>query len=214
MTDIAHADWENIKHLHPTQPNVGYAEVEIRKEKFRKMSESEIEDALREKVLPVVRGPDGDYYVTDHHHFIRAMIEADRDVTKFKINIIADWKDLDPVQFWMKMRQKKYLYPFDNGKEIAAPNELPTKFEDLTDDPFRGLAYLIREAGGFEKTDEYFAEYQWADFFRSKFPNDLVRKDPEKYLEQAMKLASSLEASKLPGYKRQKIDCSKKLGEK
>ena len=70
----------------------------------------------------------------------------------------------------------------------------------MRDDPYRSIAWVVRDNGGYRDTDELFAEFHWANFFRSRIPLEMVQNDFLKAVEEAMKLASSKDAEKLPGY--------------
>jgi hypothetical protein len=70
----------------------------------------------------------------------------------------------------------------------------------LADDPYRSLAWAVREAGGFTKVDVPFFEFKWADFFRKRIVIERTENGPKKAFEEAMKLARSSEASHLPGF--------------
>jgi hypothetical protein len=54
--------------------------------------------------------------------------------------------------------------------------------------------------GGYEKASTAFAEFLWADFFRTRVKIVPTREEVDKAVKQALKPAASPEASKLPGY--------------
>jgi len=58
----------------------------------------------------------------------------------------------------------------------------------------------VRNAGGFEKTPTAFAEFAWADFFRTRIVVGPTRAEFDQAVKQAPKLASSADAANLPGY--------------
>ena len=72
--------------------------------------------------------------------------------------------------------------------------------------PYRSLAGLVRQNGGFCKSFREFAEFAWADWFRSKFPtldNQNLPSDPNDKnatVDEAVEMAHSSEAQGLPGY--------------
>jgi hypothetical protein len=45
---------------------------------------------------------------------------------------------------------------------------IPSNVAGLIDDPYRSLAAFVRNAGGYIKTPEPSAGFQWADFFRTR----------------------------------------------
>ena len=50
------------------------------------------------------------------------------------------------------------------------PRLLPEDIRGLADDPYRSLAWALRHAGAYEKTDLAFSEFKWADFLRTAQP--------------------------------------------
>jgi len=90
-------------------------------------------------------------------------------------------------------------------------------------DPYRSLAWIMREHHGYLKSNAPFSEFRWADFFRKRVLVDkdvLAGKssfddfaftvdeqgrleltgDGEEVFEEAMNLVRSSEAHGLPGY--------------
>jgi hypothetical protein len=53
--------------------------------------------------------------------------------------------------------------------------------------------------GGFKKSSAPFAEFRWADFFRTRISSDLIRQNMHKAVKKALKLARSQVACGLPG---------------
>jgi hypothetical protein len=94
---------------------------------------------------------------------------------------------------------------------------LPAHVKDLSNDPYRGLAWYVRTHFGYNKMPADFAEFQWAQFFRMRMilDNRLLKNqiedvdillakmkdaDREVLIEEAIHLANSSEAAGLPGY--------------
>jgi len=85
-------------------------------------------------------------------------------------------------------------------------SQLPKTLEAMTDDPYRSLAWFVRHKGGFCKSSREFAEFAWADWFRSKsltleiqyLPSD--PNDKNATVDEAVEMAHSSEAESLPGY--------------
>jgi hypothetical protein len=80
-------------------------------------------------------------------------------------------------------------------------DEMPRTLAELQDDPFRSLSWAVKKAGGFAKDKTPFSEFRWADFFRSRIPLELVRRDFAFAQALAMHVAHSIEASALPGWR-------------
>ena len=85
--------------------------------------------------------------------------------------------------------------------QLTRSNALePKRIAALVDDPYRSLAGLVRNAGGFAKDQAPFAEFLWADFFRPQVAARLIDKDPKRATREALRLARSDEARYLPGW--------------
>jgi hypothetical protein len=80
---------------------------------------------------------------------------------------------------------------------------IPDVVSGLTDDPYRSLAAFVRDAGGYVKTPEPFAEFQWAEFYRTRIPMWANEFQFNAAVEQGVHLASSPDARTLPGSKPQ-----------
>ena len=70
-----------ISDLHPTQASVGMMEVRIKAEKLRdelhRRAIGFFKYLLRhDKEEPVIIGPGGVFYITDHHHLARALYDV------------------------------------------------------------------------------------------------------------------------------------------
>jgi hypothetical protein len=193
---------QNILDLKPTQFAVGMMEVDEKIKIVRDYSKKERRAFVKETPVPVVVSPHGDLYVTDHHHFLCVCYHLG--IKKVRVSIVEDHKGkkLTFGQFWKWMHRNKALYPYCQfGEGPREPLYLPKDIRGLADDPYRSLAWFVRKAGAFENSDKNFAEFQWANFFRSK--KLLDRTGPWGFargLVRAAKLAQSAEAKHLPGY--------------
>ena len=124
------------------------------------------------------------------------------------------------------MHQSNWVYLFDeNGGGPQAPATLPRHIKDLKHDPYRSLAWLVRDHHGYLKNDAPFSEFKWANFFRTHIllDQDLLAgkhtfdefrassvdehgtleltDDGKEVIDEAMFLASSAEARGLPGFR-------------
>jgi hypothetical protein len=189
-----------IEKVHPTQFAVGYWEVKQRAANIARHGPSRLELYEEEHLALLVVGPGGEPYLVDGHHLCRAMLKAGRGTT-VEARVVANWRDLPVAEFWNKMRQSNYVYPYDNqGRGPLDVARLPKKVTELTDDPYRSLAWAVRNRGGFQKTTGSFAEFQWANFFRKRIEIGRKEKDFEKAVKAALKICHSTEAKNLPGY--------------
>jgi hypothetical protein len=189
-----------LNELHPTQLSIGVDEVSAKRIKLKDMGDDKLEEyLLKEKhQIPIVVGPGGVLYMTDHHHLMSAIWKENLRATRgvyavVKENVAAVGED----EFWKKMKENHWMYLVDSKGKDREARELPATLGGLDDDPYRSLAYAVREQGGFCKAGE-FAEFAWGEFFRS---NGVKSGD----VCAAKAMACSESAKKIPGYK---PDCS------
>ena len=160
---------------------------------------SKLDKYLQKNPEPVVEGPGGAPFITDHHHLARAAADQRIETTYYKVD--ADYSSLDPDSFWAKMKEQHWVYLYDkNGEGPHDPADLPTSVEGLKDDPYRSLAGAVRRNGGFAKVSTPFAEFKWADFFRSRIPIADIEGNFKNAVENASVMATTRGACSLPGY--------------
>lgn len=189
-----------IKSLHPTQFAVGYWEIDKRSEKVLVKSGEKLEKYLQEHVGKIVIGPGGEPYIIDRHHLACIMQRTGKSTTIYA-TVEANFRSATIDSFWSELINRKWVYLYDeNGKGPLDPKVLPGKIEDLKNDPYRSIAWEVRELGGFHKTDDPFAEFQWANFFRSRIAASRLSTNMQQLVQDAMQLCHSSDASKLPGY--------------
>lgn len=184
-----------VMQLRPTQFSIGADAVACKAEKISKKSKKKLKKYLakEKRQIPVVIGPDGGFFITDHHHLAAALYlasssdwgEQDKILT---INILANYadKNLSWADFWNDMLQTHRSYNYDN-KGIANMNFalLPADVSGLLNDPYRTLSRWVRESCAYVKagveqcenirTDHphkapYFMEFYWGNFFRQHIP--------------------------------------------
>jgi hypothetical protein len=220
-----------VKDLSPTQFAVGRAEVEVRAGRMRKKFKKDparLHDYLRVRPVPaVVRG--NKFYLVDHHHLVRALYEAlhearGKDICVY-VRVMANASSLEETYFWKSMHERNWVYLFDRaGGGPQQPATLPEQIKDLMFDPYRSLAWIVREHHGYVKNATPFSEFKWANFFRTRILLDQdilagkhtfddfafsvdeqgrleVTDDGKEVLEEALFLAASEEARGLPGFR-------------
>jgi hypothetical protein len=189
-----------ILSLRPTQMTVGMIEVDEKRERWMTEKAKKKDKDLARHMVPVVLGPDKRYYVVDHHHMARALLDAgEKDIF---ITVIADLRMVEREAFWGVLDNKRWAYPYDARGERHHFKDIPKSVADLKDDPFRSLAGALRRAGGFAKDTTPFSEFLWADFLRRRMDRKEVEpKRFKKAVKTALALAQNREiASYLPGW--------------
>ncbi|SFK23602.1 ParB/Srx family N-terminal domain-containing protein [Methylocapsa palsarum] len=148
MTDSGKNCSCDLRSLRPLQGAIGLYEV-AHKEKRISEDPSKAEDKLKKDPIKVVRGPNGDLFIVDHHHGALAWLDAG-----FASSIcIIQHPELstDPALFWDQLAEKK-LDHLEDKNGVAIPHEkLPRTLFELRseDDPYRSLAGLMRKDDGF-----------------------------------------------------------------
>jgi hypothetical protein len=100
------------------------------------------------------------------------------------------------------MTEQNWVYLYDeNGKGHHDPNDLPANVEGLKDDSYRSLAGGVLRNGGFAKVSTPFAEFKWAEFFRTRIPIAEIDGNFTSAVDKASAMAMTREACSLPGYK-------------
>src|SRR5208282_1042835 len=193
-----------VLELHPTQFALGMIAVDKKESELASKSPATLSVYQRKHPEPVVKGPAGALFITDHHHLARAM--ADRGIETTSCRLQADYSGLDASTFWAKMAEKQWVYLYDeNGKGPRDPADLPGTVEGMKDDPYRSLAGAVRDNGGFAKASTPFAEFEWANYFRSSgISADDIQGNFRKAVKEASAIATKHSACSLPGYRGQR----------
>lgn len=186
--------------LRPTQITVGFREVKAKRRAWRDRDESKKNAAhfLGSHLVPVIRGPDGHLYVTDHHHLVRALMDEGQ--SEVATTTIADLRHLPKDSFWFVLDNRGWMHPYDAAGKRRDVADIPKSIADLVDDPFRSLAGELRLQGGYAKDTTPFSEFLWADFLRHRIKAKAVTDDFDAALAQASSLAKLEDASYLPGW--------------
>jgi hypothetical protein len=187
-----------ITELRPTQITVGYHEVAEKRRRWAELTEEKRSIFLGRHMVPVLLGPKGKTYVTDHHHLVRALqLEG---CEKVVVTVIKDLSSLDRDAFWIYADNRGWCHPYDATGGRATFADIPKAIADLQDDPFRSLAGALRRMGGFAKDVTPFSEFMWADFLRRRLKRKLVETDFSASVTKALVLAKSPQAKYLPGW--------------
>ena len=200
------AGWTKISQLRPTQFRLGMEEARKKQEILAEMSKLGRRKYLKENPVPVIKGPNDELFIVDHHHQTRAAWEARED--EVYTEVTRDWSDLSLDDFWDKMRKKGLVCLIDeNGEDTLDPKHLPKTVWGLADDPYRTLAWEVRKRGAFRKVTKkenenvYHAENKWAAFFRSRIALWSTPEQKEEAIRQGIQLAiEDPQARSLPGF--------------
>jgi hypothetical protein len=187
-----------LDRMRPTQVTVGYREVQTKRNHWKSLSKKDRKDAIAAHWFPAVLGPDGDYYIVDHHHLGLALLEEG--VSDARVMVLKDLSWLDTTIFWRMMEHNQWVHPYGVDGERCAYSRLPKTLTSMKDDPYRSLAGEMRIAGGFAKDATPFSEFLWADYLRPRIKPAALRKDFDQALRKAMVLAHGQDARYLPGW--------------
>lgn len=189
-----------LEQLRPTQIAVGMRQVAEKQDKLQRLAKKpeRLKEFLKDRPVRVVLGPGKKAYIIDRHHLGLALVLEG--YKSAPVIVEEDFSRMSEENFWKKMEEKKYVHPYDSDGKKQPLSEIPETLEDLEDDPYRALAGFARNEGAFIKSMTPFAEFEWADYFRSRISRKLVENDFDKALKQAHKLARSDDAKDLPGY--------------
>ena len=187
-----------LKQLRPTQMTVGFKEVQRKHDKWARKSEKKRADFISEMIFPTVIGPDGQLYILDHHHEAVALLqERSQEVQS---GLVKDLSTLTQEAFWVFLDHYSWSHCYDvNGRRQPA-KQMPKRFEDLADDPYRSLASDVQKRGGFAKSEEPILEFLWANHFRDHIGGATLKSNPKKATSEALALAKSKQSRYLPGW--------------
>jgi hypothetical protein len=195
---MPHFQESPLGRLHPTQLTVGMIEVKEKKHHLAKLDAGERSRFMAEHLVPVIVGPDGKFFITDHHHLGRAAFEAGLEVACVQVE--ADLSSLAGDAFWKEMDERGWVHPLDQNGVRHRYDRIPHHLDGLVDDVYRSLAGYVRAQGGYEKTPSPFAEFVWADFFRRLISAEDVEADFDATVSLAIPLAKSERAKGMPGF--------------
>lgn len=187
-----------LSQVRPTQITVGYKEVATKRGEWGKLSKKSRLRVMSETIFPAVLGPERTFFILDHHHTALAL--SREDASDVQLGLVKDLSSLSLKAFWIFLDHYSWVHPYNSHGQRMSLNEVPTKLEDLTDDPYRSLAADIRNQGGFAKTDTPYMEFLWANYFRDSISENVLRDRPKAALRMGMTLAISKKCSFLPGW--------------
>lgn len=191
--------------LQPTQRCVGLAEIRQRMADFRGEASGERRRYLRGKPVPLVRAADGGLWMVDRHHRLRALLELDPHATAFGY-VALQVASAERSVVLAELESRGWLYLHDGrGRGPWPSEELPTSLLGLEDDPYRSLAWKLKQEGVIAAAPLIpFHEFRWGAWLRRRQlpPFHSLRLEPA--LPAARALARSRAAAELAGWRGQR----------
>lgn len=168
-----------IDDIYLTQTSVGKVAVSCKRLKIDKQVEGMLNGAVpntynvtaalnqylsasSERIMPLVVGPNGKFYTTDHHHLGTAIWtykserkDYDRSKLRFQAYIATNWSnspDITMDNFWAKMADTNRAWPYDNngnkltGHFTSDDGPYPQDFGETRNDKYRSLSRWVRES--------------------------------------------------------------------
>jgi hypothetical protein len=112
-----------IADLRPTQMTVGMREVERKRKAWDNKGGAGKVHTLATHMVPIVLGPGGARYVTDHHHLARALLDDGQ--KEVYVIAVGDLSKADPAYFWNLMDYHGWTHPYDQKGRRCDYEELP-----------------------------------------------------------------------------------------
>ena len=190
-----------VSALQPTQMCVGFAEVWSRQRDFSEDSKTERLSYLRGKPVPLVRNKNGQLWMVDRHHRLRALLEMDPDVTTYGY-VISELESDDRDDALAALQQRGWLYLHDGrGNGPWPPSTLPTSLLDLQDDPYRSLVWKLKKERRIKPQPLIpYHEFRWGSWLRTRPLPPFSSAQLEPALPAARRLSQSAAARHLAGW--------------
>jgi len=187
-----------LERLRPTQITVGYREVQTKRKHWKSLSKKARAEAIATHWFPAVLGPEGQYFIVDHHHLGLALLEEGE--TQARVMQLKDLSWLKTEVFWRMMEHNLWVHPYGADGKRNEYRRVPEVLTALKDDPYRSLAGAMRIAGGYAKDATPFSEFLWADYLRPRITPAAIKKNFDQALSSALALAHQQDARYLPGW--------------
>lgn len=213
----------NPSFLRPTQFLFSQLEVNFRIKHLKQLMAEEGEEAviefLKDHRGQVVVGPRNRLWLVDGHHRARALEALRKTDSRFKqiefyAKVIREWNELAPSEFEKAMKlgnkhgesdETPYVYLKDAKGRTQSFKKLPQKLSSMKDFPYRGLAWMLKEAGVVEDKEEIpFQEFLVAEYLQKhiKLPSKMTQKAYDRAFQEAVKVIEEAEEGDFPGFKK------------
>ncbi len=181
---------------------VGLAEILSRKKDFSQQKGIKRIDYLHSKPVPLVRNANGEMWILDRHHRLRALLELDENAKAYGYVIaeIQSAKRLDILSFlkgqgWLFLYNRRGIGPIE-------PDLLPISLLEMEDDPYRSLVWKLKKEGFVMPAQQIpYHEFRWAAWLRRRPLPPFNSRNLSPALPAARNLVISKAASKLYGWK-------------
>jgi len=151
--------------------------------------------------VPLVRGGDGNIWMVDRHHRLRALLELMPEATAYGY-VALELAASKPAAVLADLRERGWLYLY-NGRGLGPhhPSALPTTLLGLEDDPYRSLVWKLKREGVIKAAPLIpFHEFRWGAWLRSRSLPPFSSQQLTPALPAARALARSEAASHLAGW--------------
>jgi hypothetical protein len=160
-------------------------EVDAKIKKIRRMTLKQKRKYVSDKKIPVVKYYE-EFYIIDHHHFVRACWETG--IKKVQVKVIADFTGMSEHSLMHEMKDRGWIYNRSlTGGKCDSMAWFPADIRCMADDPYRSLSWAVREAGGYPKTGKPFEEFEWADKLRQVIKIEDLRSNFNKAVKMALR---------------------------
>jgi hypothetical protein len=113
--------------------------------------------------------------------------------------VLGDYSNYGEKDLWKLLQNSCWVNLITETSQAIYYKIIPNTVGDLSDNPYRTLAWLVRKKNGYCKTEVPFAEFKWATFFYKAG----IRPDQ---VDRAMQIAKTCGTStefSLPGCKKE-----------
>lgn len=187
-----------LERLRPTQMTVGMRAVMAKSREWQELPRDERRARMAGQLFAAVKGADGSYFILDGHHTALALYNDKAECVQ--VGLVSDLSHLSEEEFWVFLDHRSWVHCYDDRGRRQPLARIPSRLQDLIDDPYRSLAASVQEEGGFCKPDEPFFEFLWANHFRRRIDGGLVENGYEEALRQALDMSHSKDCCHLPGW--------------
>ena len=197
----------DVDKLEPTQMSYSARETELLRASLDKLTRGETKDLFYKQIQNAQRiaiGSSGLYelgpvdWIRAHRLLkIRAMV----------CDVVVNISTLSLTDFWGSLLMRKWVAPIDeNGIGMYPLKKIPV-MDHIMNDPYRGLVYELRRRESIGSSNDPFADFKWANYFRKhvKWKEDSEDKDASEHafkmaVTEAIDWARKTDAVGLPGF--------------